>query len=248
MRRCTTGTPTPQLRATRLSNATNGRPELSTRARRSAASLPVRSNVGGVTTEANAVATARPNEAMPACSTSSSLTRCLNRASSRQRKRGSSLWESSELGSSPSRRAMPKRSSARADGDPSASSLHQRGHAASIAGSARPRCFSWARSCAALSMIPPRFPPDRARAGRTRRSARQVLLHDVPNRPRSAATPRRGASAHRRPGGTQPECNCIAGGTRALSVAARDEVLVKRSVGLLQQLSPRPSALADACA
>jgi hypothetical protein len=136
------------------------------------------------------VATARPKDAIPACSRSVSLARCLKRASSCQRKRGSSSSASSEPGSSPSLRATPKRSSARADSETSASSLHQRGQAALIAGSDIPRFFSLVRSCAALSMVVPRYLLGQARAGRRRRSARRVLLHVGPNRPMSGATPR----------------------------------------------------------
>ena len=212
--------PALQLSARRLSNVTYGRPEASSRARSSPAPRPVRSNWGGPTAEANAVATARPKEAIPACSRSFSLARCLKRASSRQRKRGSSSSPSSEPGSSPSLRATPKRSSARAEGDASASSLHQRGHAASIARSARPRFLRWARSCAALSMVAPRYLPGRARAGWRPRSARRVLLHVAPNRPTSGAPRRAGAPVRRRLGRSVPECNCIAAGRPCPSVAA----------------------------
>lgn len=60
-------------------------------------------------------------------------------------------------------------SSAWAEGDDSASSLHHRGQAASIAGLASPSRFSWARSCAAFSMVAPPCPPGRAKADWMRR-------------------------------------------------------------------------------
>jgi hypothetical protein len=143
----------------------------------------------------------------------------LKRASSRQRKRGSSSSASNEPGSSPSLRATPKRSSARADSEASASSLHQRGHAASIAVSAMPRSFSRVRSCAALSMVVPRCLLGQARDGRRRRSVRRVLLHVARNRPTSGALPRSGWPGRRSLGQSPPEYNCIAGGRPHLSAA-----------------------------
>src|SRR2546425_3764646 len=84
---------------------------------------------------------------MPARSCSPSAVACLNRASFRHTKRGSAASSNSEWGSKPSLRAREKRSSAWADDDASAASLHHVGQAASIANSLNPnlrrRLLSW---------------------------------------------------------------------------------------------------------
>lgn len=208
----------------------NGRPEASRRVRRSSAVSPARLAATGGAASTIAVATARPNEAMPARSTSSSLRRCLNRASSRHRNRGCSLSSSNEPGSRPSRRATPNLSSARADGEASASELHHRGHAASIAGSESPRSFSRDRSWAALSMFDPLdVSPIPATAFVTPRSAPRVLLHDARNRPRYHAQRQRRPRGHRRQLPAVVECICIAGGTPSPFASASGEALGRPS-------------------
>ena len=128
------GIPTPQHRASRLLRSTNGLPlpriaSLSARGCRPPIS-PAPDRVAPSTIEA----TARPKELIPVRSISFSSEMFLKRASSPpQRKRGSSSAPRSERGSIPRRLEIPNRSSAWAEGEPSASSLHQAGQTASIA-------------------------------------------------------------------------------------------------------------------
>src|SRR5260370_29184229 len=101
---------------------------------------------------------ATPKEAMPDCSISGRPFRCLNLATSFQTNLGAPASTRSECGSNPSFRDNENRSSALADTDASASSLHHVGQAAFMAGSLRPILLRRCLSRVALSVISKLFP------------------------------------------------------------------------------------------
>lgn len=92
-----------------------------------------------------------PNEVIPDRSNSVSPLRCLNLAASLQTNLGAPSSRR-ECGSRPSFRDSENRSSAFADCEPSASSLHHRGQAALIAGSLSPKVLRRCLNCVALSV------------------------------------------------------------------------------------------------
>jgi len=145
MRRCATGTPADHERDRRSTSRTYGC-ELSTALRRASAVVSVNANSPAFVPAASNAPTDRPNEDIAARSWSLSPERCLNRASSFQINLGIPSSSRTDRASSPSFRATENRNSSLADDDGSAASLHQSGHAASIAGSLRPRVFSLPRN------------------------------------------------------------------------------------------------------
>ena len=137
-RRWTTGIPSPQQTATRSDKLTKGALRI-TRPRSSAAERPTSewpagSGVALIRMRANAI----PNDVSAAFSVSLNAESPLNLASWRQTNVGVSL-SNKERGDKPRRRATVNLSSTCADFDPSASSLHQVGHTASIAWPETPR-------------------------------------------------------------------------------------------------------------
>lgn len=143
-RKCTIGMPTDQAIARRSASSIKGRPPISA-SRISRADIPANGRQEAVA-DARTEPSATPNDVIPARSISVSPLRCLNLAISLQTNLGTCASSRSECGSKPSFRDSENRSSALAEADASASSLHHVGQAASMAGLLSPmpwrRCFS----------------------------------------------------------------------------------------------------------
>ncbi|GJD92486.1 hypothetical protein BHAOGJBA_6040 [Methylobacterium hispanicum] len=135
-RRWTTGIPIPQQKASRPGRSTYCWPA-SMMSRIADASKLVRSVCWGAV-RISRRPSETPKEARAARCSGFSVERCLNFASSFQT--NSTRSPRRPLGETPSLRASAKRSSARPEASPEASSLHHVGHAASIACLLRPAC------------------------------------------------------------------------------------------------------------